>query len=307
MPVHTVTCPECESTLKSNKPIAPGKKIKCPECGTQFTTPEDKPEPAPVPKKPAAPPKKKPGPAAPAARKSIYDDPDDDGPETYAVIKEPEPVEEEEDEDEDEDDDEDLDDEEREERKKKKSKKPDLTYALDLSVRDPRGPVLSKVIKPTNLLMLWSTILIILGVVNVAWWTWPFMFAEHVLTDEEAHLAVGHKPPGEGQAWPEFKWEDAKGPDLAKLDDATAASVTLRLIIAGPSVFLIIMNALIIVGGVKMQQLESYAWGMTASILAILFAGVIGLALGIWCIVVLRDPKVILAFEHEQEERKKTY
>jgi hypothetical protein len=304
MPVHTVTCPECESTLKSNKPIPQGKKIKCPECGTSFTTPEDKPEPAPMPKKPA----KKP--ATPAAgakpRKSAFDDPDDDGPETYAVIHEPEPVEEEEDEDDDDDEDEDLTDEEREERKKKKSKKPDLTYALDLSVKDPRGPVQTKVIRPTNMLILWSVILIIGNVVSLGWMTWPFMFAEHVLTDEEAHLALGHKTE-EGKAFPDFPWADLKGADLAKIEDATAEQVQIRLIVSGINVFLIIMHALVVVGGVKMQQLESYGWGMAAAILSIIFGTFIGLLVGIWCITVLRDPKVILAFEHEQEERKKTY
>jgi hypothetical protein len=118
---------------------------------------------------------------------------------------------------------------------------------------------------------------------------------------------VGDKPPEEGKAWSDFNWADLKGANAAKIDDAIAAAWVWRLSYAGAAAFLIIMNAIVVVGGVKMQQLESYGWGMAASILAILFGGVVGLALGIWCIMVLRDPKVIKAFEHEIEERKKTY
>jgi predicted Zn finger-like uncharacterized protein len=193
MPVHTVTCPECESSLRSKIPIPPGKKIKCPECGTSFTTPEEKP--APEPEKPPVPAKKKPGAAPPAKapKKSRYDDPDDDGLETYAVIKEPEKVEEEKDEDEDEDD------EEGGEKKKKKSKSPDLTFALDLSVKDPRGPVQSKVIKPTNMLMLWSVIVILLNLVTLAYATWPSCSPSTCSPTRRPTSLWGTSPPKRGK------------------------------------------------------------------------------------------------------------
>src|SRR5262249_43666525 len=147
-------------------------------------------------------------------------------------------------------------------------------------------------------LMLWSVIFIIACIVWLGYATWPFMFAEHVISDEEAHLALGHKTE-EGKAFPDFPWADLKGKDADKIDDAIAFAWFWRLTTAGIAFFLLIMHSLVVIGGVKMQQLESYGWGMTAAILTILFGTFFGLLLGIWCIMVLRDPKVIKAFEHE--------
>src|SRR5438132_867831 len=38
MPLSTLTCPECKANLKANKPVPPGKKVKCPRCATVFVT-----------------------------------------------------------------------------------------------------------------------------------------------------------------------------------------------------------------------------------------------------------------------------
>ncbi len=40
MPVFSVTCNECRATLKSSKPIPPGKTITCPKCGVMFAAPK---------------------------------------------------------------------------------------------------------------------------------------------------------------------------------------------------------------------------------------------------------------------------
>jgi hypothetical protein len=41
MPVHTVSCPECEATLKSAAPFPLGKPIKCPKCSAIFQLQEE--------------------------------------------------------------------------------------------------------------------------------------------------------------------------------------------------------------------------------------------------------------------------
>lgn len=59
------------------------------------------------------------------------------------------------------------------------------------------------------------------------------------------------------------------------------------------------LAALILTGGLKMRQLQSYGLAITASILAILPCGnccCIGLPLGIWALVVLNRPEVKDAF-----------
>ena len=41
MPSNTVTCPFCNSTLKSKTPVPGGTRIKCPKCSTQFVVKPD--------------------------------------------------------------------------------------------------------------------------------------------------------------------------------------------------------------------------------------------------------------------------
>ena len=54
-----------------------------------------------------------------------------------------------------------------------------------------------------------------------------------------------------------------------------------------------------IVGALRMMRLRSYGWAMTASILALLPlgpVGVLGLCMGIWSLYVLNQPNVRAAF-----------
>jgi hypothetical protein len=56
----------------------------------------------------------------------------------------------------------------------------------------------------------------------------------------------------------------------------------------------------LIIGGWRMRQLKSYGLAMVASILALLPCGIawlIGLPMGIWALVLLRDPSVRDAFD----------
>mgnify|MGYP003428601688 CR=1 FL=1 len=75
------------------------------------------------------------------------------------------------------------------------------------------------------------------------------------------------------------------------------------IMFALPILLLIALSLLsgivMIVGGLKMLRLQSYGWAMTACILAVLPfnpVGVIGLAIGIWGLVVLNQPGVRAAF-----------
>jgi hypothetical protein len=40
MPAHTVKCPECRTSLKSSRPIPPGKLLTCPKCDVLFAAPK---------------------------------------------------------------------------------------------------------------------------------------------------------------------------------------------------------------------------------------------------------------------------
>ncbi len=59
------------------------------------------------------------------------------------------------------------------------------------------------------------------------------------------------------------------------------------------------MGLLLIVGAVKMMRLKSYNWAVFASILAFLPcspANLLGIAMGIWSLIVLNRPDVKEAF-----------
>lgn len=45
----SLTCPSCGSILKTKDPVPPGKKVKCPKCGTVFAAPPEEPAEAPPP------------------------------------------------------------------------------------------------------------------------------------------------------------------------------------------------------------------------------------------------------------------
>jgi hypothetical protein len=87
--------------------------------------------------------------------------------------------------------------------------------------------------------------------------------------------------------------------------DPNAAQV-MRIIqaVSGPmaiaiGVLLLIMGILIIVGALKMKNLQSYGLAMTSSILAMFpcsLCCLVGLPIGIWSLVVLSKPEVKSAF-----------
>src|SRR5690348_14764281 len=105
MAVSRLTCPECGRVLRPAKPVAAGKKVRCPECDTVFVAGEDEEDDRP--RRPAA--RKGAKPAA-AGKKSAPKKQEEE--EVYGYIKDP--------------------DEEDEDRK------PKIDYAPDESIRDLR-------------------------------------------------------------------------------------------------------------------------------------------------------------------------
>ena len=184
MAVYKLVCPHCDAVMKSPKPVPAGKKIKCAKCGEVFTQDADDEldvvaSDEPPRKKAAA--KGKPDaktavkskgqpakPAPPAAKKRVDDDEEDSGG-TYGFVEgdAPKTV------------DDDDDDEEDDERTKQQKK--DLEFALDTSIKDPRGPAQKAVIFPSNLLILFGAIPFLLYFFGILWMLWPFFFADRVV------------------------------------------------------------------------------------------------------------------------------
>lgn len=337
MPVTKLTCPKCATVLRPAKPLPEGKKVKCPKCATLFAAVEPgagaaarKPEPSAAKK---GPPK---GPALPRPGK---DDDDEDSGGIYAYIK-----------DEADDDEEDEDG---------KPKKPEINYAPDMSIKDLRGPAQAEVMKPSNALIFvgimgflgWLGLIVVLLI--------PVLFP---LQDDDADKPKPGKSVGPGLAaanqstapspfggpapssGDKDKKKDEEGKsafDVAGMDFGLLAMFQWWLLILAilPLVLGMVYCAIVTFGGVKMQNLESRAWGIASSILVLLplttgglmlltaflcnwllnmvfddpgfsmyiaivlmsIQSTVALATGIWNLVVLMRPAVIEGFEYVPE------
>jgi hypothetical protein len=169
MAAAKVKCPDCGLALNPAKAPQPGKKVKCPRCANVFTVPgpdeiqtvpprpaAKKPNPAiqkaapakatgkaPAPGKPPAP---KPGPAAQDEEAGVY------GFKTSP-----------------------------DEEKKQEEEKPEIEYAPDLSVKDPRGPATAILVKPTNFMLLLGSLGFFWGTFCFGAGIWPFIFSEYLI------------------------------------------------------------------------------------------------------------------------------
>ncbi len=336
MPVSKLTCPKCATVLRPAKPLPEGKKVKCPKCATLFAAVESaadaaakKPEPAAAKK---GPPK---GPALPRPGK----DDDEDSGGIYGFVKDGT---EEEEEDED-----------------GKPKKPKINYAPDLSIKDLRGPAQSAVMKPSNALIFvgimgflgWLGLIVVLLI--------PVLFP---LKDDDEGKSRPAKAVGPGLAAasqgtstspfggppPQSGDKDKKNDedkksafDVAGMDFGLLAMFEWWLLILAilPLVLGMVYCAFVTFGAVKMQNLESRAWGIAGSILALLpfttgglmlltaflcnwllnmlfddpafsmyiaivlmsIQTAVALATGVWNLVVLMRPEVIEGFEYVPE------
>jgi len=265
MPVAKLTCPDCKTVLKPTKPLPEGKAVKCPECGARFTAGTAAADGPAKKKKPAAaadpPPKKakaqRPADAKPAAKKAAArkDDDDEDGGGVYGVVGG-------------------LPEEEED--------KPDIEYAPDMSIKDLRGPASAAVVRPSNMM-------IRVGVISFLGWIGllviiliPVLFP--LPEDEDPNKPakqVQKVEPGLGAVDPKITDETPEDPPTATakptfwsffgLDFSQGAKSGLYLALLLSPLFLgMIYTAIMTYGAVKMQNLESYGWGMASSIMALI-------------------------------------
>jgi predicted Zn finger-like uncharacterized protein len=265
MPPVKITCPECEAVLKVSQPPPPGKKLKCPRCGETFSAPgapagARTAAPA-VKKKPAG---KKPDDAirAPAPPKKTHDEDDEEGG-TYGVVKDP---------------DEETAADEEEEEEEGRRKGPEINYAPDMSIKDLRGPAQAAVVGPSNLLIIYGIIgflgwLLVMFIVLI-----PILFP--VQTDDTSKeadkggAAAGQDKQGQGDKAGDKKGKEKKEKEVPwtvvfGLDLAILAALPWYIFIPILLGFGLGMayGGTIVVGGVKMQSLESRQWGLVASIM----------------------------------------
>jgi hypothetical protein len=300
MPVSKFTCPECETVLRPAKPLPSGKRVTCPKCQAQFTVRDPDEEAV----KPVKPVKKSAAPAAPAKKDPFGDD----GPETYAVIKEEAPEEEVEDEEDD-----DEDDEGRVKKpKKERVRSEDLEFRLNIKVTDPRGPAQAALISPSNFLMLVGTLACIAGIISIGYGAWPFLFSDDILdmadffdppkgsSDSDAeNKPKATKQRSRVQISEDRKVDRSKVPqeELNRYDDARDEKWWILVACISGGAFVIAYNTVIIIGGVKMQNMESYTWAMIASIMAFVlsFPG-LGQIAALMALTTLRSKKVVDGF-----------
>ncbi len=337
MAVSKLTCPKCGTVLRPAKPLPAGKKVKCPKCATLFAAAES-PAAGAAPKKPEPTAAKKGPPKGTPLPRPGKDDDDEDSGGIYGYIKD-EADEDEEDED-------------------GKPKKPKINYAPDMSIKDLRGPAQSAVMKPSNALIFvgimgflgWLGLIVVLLI--------PVLFP--LKDDDEGKQRPG-KAVGPGLAAAsqgtttspfggprpsqgDEKKKDEEGKsafDVAGMDFGLLAMFQWWLLILAllPLILGMVYCAIVTFGAVKMQNLESRAWGIASGILALLpfttgglmlltaflvnwllnmvlddpafsmyvaivlmsIQSTIALATGIWNLVVLMKPEVIEGFEYVPE------
>jgi predicted Zn finger-like uncharacterized protein len=208
--MYEYKCPGCATVLKSAQPAPAGKQIRCKACGTAFTPrAESAPRPgtaAPVKKQAAA----QPVAAQPTAAPPTAANRDDgEGPVTaYGVIKE-------------------------EDTEAQKAAKKTISFSgvHDKGRRSARGPAMSLLVFPSNLLIAEGALTFIGGLGVFIWAMWPLVFTDVPPSDEE---------------------------------------VVEQAVWMGFGLMLIGWGCLVCIGASKMQNLESYTWAMVGAVLGIL-------------------------------------
>jgi predicted Zn finger-like uncharacterized protein len=283
MPSTQITCPECNASLKTSQPIPDGKRVKCPKCGAVFAAPgavviggaRADTRPARAGADHAAAGARKKGPARPPAPgpASKPDDDEDEGG-TYRVIK---PADEEEEE------------------------KPDITYVPDTSIKDLRGPAQAAIIGPSNHLILIAALGCAMNVIAFVAWLWPFIFSEYLIDhadylDKYYRQKIANTSDSNERGALQARIRQFQGAtpersslseeDRAELGKAERAEAQRRILWMAACVLGLVYCATMTVGAIKMQHLESYAWGMTACIMSIVpIASVGGFMMVGWLLI----------------------
>jgi len=186
-------------------------------------------------------------------------------------------------------DDDDYDDEDEEEFDA--AGKANLSIIPDLTVKDPRGIAQEMVIRPSNWLMFSAIASIILELIRLSWFLIPIFFA----VPEDTSLPKA----------PEVQQSKDTSKEKDRALEATFGIVKwlfvlLQILI---SIIVFLYNGFIVIGTVKIQNLEGYGWGITACILGMLplcsWCWIMSLISGIVCLITLRNPQVIEGFEYK--------
>ena len=227
---YTCTNPDCGVTLKTPARVQVGKAVKCPKCSKMFVPePGDKPDEPPgatlklveEPKKPEPP------------KNPLLDDDDEDADSVkkgYGVIGETE-----------------------KEKEEAEKNKPKFTEIQDKFKKSARGPAMSLLVMPSNLLTIAGILTCVCGLGSFVLGMWPLVFND--------------APPGEEE-----------------LEEAIVL-MTLGVCIG-------FWGAMVCFCASQMQELGSYPWALTGSIM-----GVLPFLVGIYGIVMLQNPKVKAGFE----------
>ena len=230
---YTCPNPTCGVTLKTPNPVPPGKAVACPKCKEKFVpVSEDAPPPAagtfkfadddPSKKKPstgvkgapkgsgAKPPPPPPPPST--APKSRFAEEDEESDESvkrgYGVVKETE-----------------------EEAAEAEKNKPKFTEVADKFKKSARGPAVSLLVTPANLLTAEGLITGVLGLAAFVIGMWPLVFNDAPAGEEETEEAI--------------------------------VTMLLGIMTFG-------WGMIVCLGASMMQELRSYTWAMAGAVMGIL-------------------------------------
>lgn len=220
----TYTCPACTATLRSAKQAPAGKKITCPKCQEQFVAePEEEPAAAaagpgtfkladdPGTGKKPAPAKAGPKPPEPPkspARKMVEEDEDEESVRKgYGVVRES-----------------------AEEEAEAAKHKPKFTEIQDKFKKSARGPAVSLLVMPANLLTAAGIITAVIGVGAFVIGMWPLVFNDAPPGDEEMEEAI--------------------------------ITMLLGLMVFG-------WGCLVCFGASQMQEISSYTWAFMGAVMAV--------------------------------------
>lgn len=295
--------------LRPTKPLASGQKVKCPKCGGGFTYQEPAAAQESKPAEPAKPNAKR----APVARRDVQtsvlptaDDIDlaaekkpsagkrpsrQAGPGKAEVKTTELPVAEK------------VVDESddlltytfRDEGVQAENEETKISYVPDTSIRDLRGPAIAKLVGPSNALIYAGMMSALLCVATFGYNVWPWLFPPEngYILDVEDTLKV--KMPGDNSIPKNPKELRDNYKDV--MDEAEYEEKKERVIYAIIAVVQFFWNLVMAVGAVKMQNLESYNWGMAAAIMGINPLTLTGP--GVWALVTLLKEEVKAGFEYK--------
>ena len=270
----TLTCPHCSSVLRPAAPVPAGKKVRCPKCKETFTAGGE--------------------PEVPKAKKPVLDD---DGEEesgsTYGIATDPDapPPE-------------DPKDSRKNKKnsKKKEGGKPEINYAPDTSLKDFRGPAIQILTKPCNNMMFHCTLVLLLSIGSMVLAGWAFVFQERLLSPAESlkeflNKKLANKDDNAAKwksrqedlkldklSWPipldkagKKMWEPEYGKtEMSKEEDEAAkefmsrSEKPTRIAWLLASIFIVVWTFMLLIGTVKIINLESYRWGVTTAVMCFL-------------------------------------